>query len=74
MRSVTIAGAHSSTDLSLPVDTAIAYRSGRAVYGTKCLRRLKHWDREFEFQSRHGCLSAYILSVLSYVGSGLATG
>jgi hypothetical protein len=31
------------------------------VYGMKCLRPLKHCDREFESHSRHGCLSAFIL-------------
>jgi hypothetical protein len=35
-----------------------------------CLRPLKHWDRGFEFLSRHGCLSGFVLSC---VGSGLAT-
>jgi hypothetical protein len=32
-----------------------------------CLRPLKHWYRAFEFYLRHGCLSAFILSVLSCV-------
>jgi hypothetical protein len=27
----------------------------------KCLRQLKHWDRGFESQSRHGCLFVFIL-------------
>jgi hypothetical protein len=27
----------------------------------KCLRPLKHWCRGFEFQSKHGCLCAFIL-------------
>jgi hypothetical protein len=30
--------------------------------------------RGFESNSNHGCLSAFILFVLSFVGSGLATG
>jgi hypothetical protein len=32
-----------------------------------CLRPLKHWDRGFESQSRHGCLCAFILLVLPCV-------
>jgi hypothetical protein len=36
-------------------------------------RRLKRWDRGFETHYGHGCLSAFILFVLSCVGSGLAT-
>jgi hypothetical protein len=52
-----------------------AYHSGRAVQGMKFLRPLKHWDDEFESHSSHdGCLSAFLLFVLSRVGSGLATG
>jgi hypothetical protein len=30
-------------------------------------------DHGFEPRFRHGCLSAFLLFVLSYVGSGLAT-
>jgi hypothetical protein len=37
-------------------------------------RPLEHWDRGFESKSRHGCLSAFLLVVLSCVGRGLATG
>jgi hypothetical protein len=33
---------------------------------------LEHCDRGFKFHSRHGCLSAFILLVLSYVGIDLA--
>jgi hypothetical protein len=39
-----------------------------------CLHLLKHWDHGFESHSRHVCLCACILFVLSCVGSGLATG
>jgi hypothetical protein len=46
----------------------VANNSGRAVYGTKCLRPLKHWGRGFEFHSRHGCSSVFVLPC---VGSGL---
>jgi hypothetical protein len=53
---------------------AFCYRSGRVVWGMKCLRPLEHWDCGFVSHSRHGCLSAFILFVLSCVGSGLATG
>jgi hypothetical protein len=35
--------------------------SGRAVYGMNCLRPLERWDRRFESDSRHGCLSVFIL-------------
>jgi hypothetical protein len=35
-----------------------------------CLSSLEIWDRGFESHSRHGCLCAYILCVVS----GLATG
>jgi hypothetical protein len=40
----------------------------------KCLRPFKHWDCGFESHPRYGCLSAFILFVLSCVGGGLATG
>jgi hypothetical protein len=36
-------------------------------------RPLKHCDRGFESHSKHGYLSAFILFVLAYVGSGFAT-
>jgi hypothetical protein len=26
-----------------------------------CLRPLVHWDRGFEFHSKHGCLSVFML-------------
>jgi hypothetical protein len=35
---------------------------------------VEHWDHGFESYTRHGCLCAFILFVLSCVGSGLATG
>jgi hypothetical protein len=39
------------------------------------LRPLEHWSRGFESHSRHGCIACvYSVFVLSYVGSGLATG
>jgi len=41
---------------------------------TYCLRPLEHWDRGFESRSRHVCVSAFFCVVLSYVGSGFATG
>jgi hypothetical protein len=34
-----------------------------AVEGMNCLRSLERWDRGFEFHSRHGCLSVFILFV-----------
>jgi hypothetical protein len=40
-----------------------ADHSGRAVYGTNCLRSLKHWDRVLESHLRHGCLCVFILFV-----------
>jgi hypothetical protein len=43
------------------------HRSVRAVKGMNCLRRLKRWGRGFESYSRHGCLCAFILFVLSCV-------
>jgi hypothetical protein len=39
----------------------LAVYSGRAVQGMKWLRPLEYWDRGFESNSRHGCLSACIL-------------
>jgi hypothetical protein len=38
----------------------------------RCLR-LEHWDRGFESHSKHGCMCAFILFVLSSTGSGLVT-
>jgi hypothetical protein len=40
----------------------------------KCLRLLEYWGRAFEFDSRHGCLSTFILFLLSRVGSCLTIG
>jgi hypothetical protein len=37
-------------------------------------RPLGHWGCGFESHARHGCLCAFILFVLSCVGSGLASG
>jgi hypothetical protein len=42
-----------------------ADHSGRAVEGMNCLRSPERWDHEFESRSRHGCLCAFILFVLS---------
>jgi hypothetical protein len=39
----------------------VADHSGHEVKGVKCLRPLKHWDREFEPHSRHGYVSAFTL-------------
>jgi len=39
-----------------------------------CLQSLEHWDRGFESRSMHGCVSAFFCVMLSFVGSGLATG
>jgi hypothetical protein len=36
--------------------------------GMNCIRTLEYWDRGFECHSRHGCLCAFILFVLSCVG------
>jgi hypothetical protein len=47
-------------------------QSGQAIYGVKCLRPLKHWDRGFEFHMRHECLSDLLLFLLSCAGRGLA--
>jgi hypothetical protein len=41
--------------------------SGRAVSGKNCLRSLERWDRGFDSHSRHECLCALILFVLSCV-------
>jgi hypothetical protein len=41
--------------------------SGHAVYGMNCLCSLERWDYGFESQSRHGCMCAFILFVLSCV-------
>jgi hypothetical protein len=54
--------------------TRLADDSGRAVEDMKYLRSLKHWDHGFESNWRHGYQSAFLLFVLFYVGSGLATG
>jgi hypothetical protein len=48
--------------------------SSSADHRGRALRSLEHWDRGFESHSRHGCLCAFILFVLSCIGSGLATG
>jgi hypothetical protein len=40
----------------------------------KCVLPLEYWDRRFESHSGYGCLSAFVLFVLSCVGSGLASG
>jgi hypothetical protein len=42
--------------------------SGAAVWGTNSLRPLKHWDRDFESHSSHGCLFAFILGLFCSVG------
>jgi hypothetical protein len=34
---------------------------GRTVYGMNCLLSLEHWDRGFEYHSRHGCLCMFLL-------------
>jgi hypothetical protein len=49
------------------VVTIIRYaeHSGGAVYGMNRLRLLEHWNRGFEFHSRHGCLSVFILCLCS---------
>jgi hypothetical protein len=39
----------------------LADHSVRALWGMKCLRPLKHWDRGFESHSKHGCLSTFLL-------------
>jgi hypothetical protein len=42
-----------------------------------CLRSLEHWDRGFEFHSRHECLycvNLFCVCVVLCVGNGLATG
>jgi uncharacterized membrane protein YkvI len=39
-----------------------------------CLLWLEHWDRGFEYHSRHICVSAFFCVVLSCVGTGLASG
>jgi hypothetical protein len=39
----------------------VSDHSGRAVWGTNCLRSLEHWDRGFQSHSRHGCMCAFIL-------------
>jgi hypothetical protein len=54
--------------VSLTVPVSIVVHGGRVVQGVqgmKCVRLLEHWDREFESNSRHGCLSV--------IGSGLGT-
>jgi hypothetical protein len=53
-----------------------ADHSGRAVYGTNCLRSLGRWGCRFESHSRHGCLYVrfFCVCVVLCVGSGLATG
>jgi hypothetical protein len=38
------------------------------------LRQFNHWDRGFESHSKHRCLSAFVLCLLSCVSSGLASG
>jgi hypothetical protein len=43
-----------------------AGHSGRAVLGTKCLRPLKHWNRGFEFHSRHERQRLFYVSVVLY--------
>jgi hypothetical protein len=56
--------------ISISVETIVilpADHSGRAVLGMNRLRPLEHWDRWFEYHSRHGCLCAFILFVLSCV-------
>jgi hypothetical protein len=52
----------------------VADHRGRAVWGVKCLRLLKHWTRGFESHWRHECLPAFIVFVLSCVSRGLAMG
>jgi hypothetical protein len=39
----------------------LAGHIGHAVYGMNCLRSLEHWNRGFEFHSRHGSLCAFLL-------------
>jgi hypothetical protein len=41
----------------------------RSIQGMNCLRPLEHWDRWFEFHSRHGCLrfSAFVLFCVQVV-------
>jgi hypothetical protein len=41
--------------------TSSADHSGRAAWDMKCFRRLKHSDRVFECQSKHGCLCLFCL-------------
>jgi hypothetical protein len=38
-------------------------QSGRAVWGTNCLRSLQPWDRGFDCHSRHCCLCVCVYSV-----------
>jgi hypothetical protein len=45
-----------------------ADHSGRVVWGRKCLRPLKYWNRDFESRSRHECI--YSVFVLYCVGNG----
>jgi hypothetical protein len=49
------------------------HHSDRTAWGMKCLRPLKYWDHVFKSNSRHACLSAFILLVLFCVGSDLVT-
>jgi hypothetical protein len=55
-------------------DNFTADDSGRGVWVMNRIRSLGRWDRGSESHSRHGCLCAFILFVLSCVGSDLATG
>jgi hypothetical protein len=59
--------------INVPISVFADHR-GRAVRGMNCPRPLEHWNCGFESHSRHGCLCAFILFVLSCAGSDLAKG
>jgi hypothetical protein len=50
-----------------PTACCEADHRARAVWGMKFLSPLKHWDREVESLSRHGCLSAFLLCLCYHV-------